>query len=95
MWDSKLFLHMFSCYLWIYKDEILVLVKLVAKQNNFRRLWALVCSPPFKRQGEPCERSGVTTHILLMILPVSIYSCCPLRDLKFPVGVSALTRMQI
>lgn len=75
--------RMKSCFCWS-----------VAKPNNFSRLWALVCSPPLKRQGEHCERLRVAARILLMILPASVYSYCPLGDLKFPVGVPALARMQ-
>lgn len=63
MWDSELFFHMISCYLWICKDEILFLVKLVAKQSNFCGLCVLVCFPPLKRQGEHWERSGDAAHI--------------------------------
>lgn len=84
-----------SCYLWRYKDEILFLLKLVAKPNYFSRLWALVCSPPLKRQREHCEHAGDTAPILWIILPASVYSHCLLGDLKFSVGVPALTRMQI
>lgn len=46
MWVSELFFSLVFLLFMDIQDEILFLRKLVAKQNNFSRLWALVCSPP-------------------------------------------------
>lgn len=73
MWDSALVFHTFARCLWRYKDEILSLLKSVAKPNDLIRLWTLVCSPPLERQVERCERLRDPACIWLMISPKSIY----------------------